>query len=117
MKALIIDDEVDICYLLSNILNQKNVHTEFATTLFDAQKMLKKENPAIVFLDNHLSDGLGVNFVKYIKENYPNAKTIMITAHDTSIDKNNALQEGIDYFLGKPFTKEKIYNIIDNLSA
>lgn len=117
MKALIIDDEADICYLLSSILNKKNIHTEFATTLSDAEVILKKENPAIIFLDNHLSDGLGMNFIKYIRKNHPNTKTIMITAHDTSTDKNNALQEGIDYFLGKPFTKEKIYSIIDGLIA
>jgi len=33
LEALIIDDETDICYLLSNILKQKKVHSIFAGSL------------------------------------------------------------------------------------
>ena len=28
----------------------------------------------------------------------------MITAHDTDADRQKALREGADYFIGKPFT-------------
>jgi DNA-binding NtrC family response regulator len=40
-KALIVDDETDICYLLSNILKQKNIQTSFAGSLSEADKMLQ----------------------------------------------------------------------------
>ncbi|MEO7524353.1 MAG: response regulator [Ferruginibacter sp.] len=115
MKVLIIDDETDICYLLSTLLKQKNLDTQFVNSLSDAAVALKKETPELIFLDNHLPDGLGMNFIEYIKLHYPTSKIIMITAHDTDADRKKALREGADYFIGKPFTKDVIYKAVDQL--
>lgn len=115
LKVLIIDDETDICYLLSTLLKQKNLDAEYVNTLSDAALALKKETPEIIFLDNHLPDGLGMNFIEYIKQHYPSSKIIMITAHDTMADRQKALTEGADYFIGKPFTRDIIYKAVDQV--
>lgn len=115
LKALIIDDEIDICYLLSGILKQKNCHTNYVNNLADATIELKNNCPKIVFLDNHLPDGLGINFVEHIKNNYPAIKVVMITAYDTNSDRQEALKKGVDIFIGKPFTKEEIANALQIL--
>jgi len=115
LKVLIIDDETDICYLLSTLLKQKNLETAYVNTLSDATQALKIEAPEIIFLDNHLPDGLGMNFIEYLKNNYPATKIVMITAHDTAADRNKALSEGADYFIGKPFTRDVIYKTVEQL--
>jgi CheY-like chemotaxis protein len=40
----------------------------------------------------------------------------MITAHDTAQARQQALNEGADFFIGKPFTRELIYKMVDNLT-
>ncbi len=115
LKVLIIDDEADICYLLSTLLKQKNLEPEYVNTLSDAALALKKDIPQIIFLDNHLPDGLGLNFIEYIKQHYPSVKIIMITAHDTAADRQRALTEGADYFIGKPFTRDNVYKAVDQV--
>ncbi len=110
-----IEDEEDICYLLSGILRKKNLNTSYVTTLFAAREVLMKRYPDILFLDNHLLDGYGVDFLSYIKRDYPNTKIIMITAHDTGDDKQKAIKEGADYFIGKPFTRDTIIKTVDTL--
>ena len=115
MKALIIDDEIDICYLLSGILKQKNCQTHYVNNLADAVVELKNSSPVIVFLDNHLPDGLGIEFVDHIKKNYPATKIIMITAYDTIADRQQAISMGVDIFIGKPFTKEAINSAMEAL--
>jgi two-component system, OmpR family, response regulator len=114
-KVLIVDDEIDICYLLSVILKQRNLAPKYVNTLSDAELALKRETPAILFLDNHLPDGLGVDFIKFVKENYPSVKVILITAYDSLVEKQAALHEGADYFIGKPFTKAIINDTVDRL--
>ena len=116
LKVLIIDDETDICYLLSTLLKQKNLETEYVNTLSDATLALRKDVPEIIFLDNHLPDGLGMNYIEYIKNNYPTSKIVMITAHDTAADRSRALSEGADYFISKPFTREVIYRTVEQLT-
>lgn len=116
VKALIIDDETDICYLLSRLLKQKNYETAFVNTLSAANNALKAENPELIFLDNHLPDGLGMNYILYIKENYPKSKIVMITAHDSADDREKAMNNGADFFIGKPFTSELIYEAVNAVS-
>lgn len=116
LEVLIVDDEIDICYLLSGILRQKNYKTTYVNTLYDAELCLKKEKASIVFLDNHLPDGLGIDFIEYLKKHYPETRVVMITANDTAADRQKAFSKGVDYFLGKPFTRDMIYRVIEILA-
>jgi two-component system, OmpR family, response regulator len=115
-SVLIVDDEIDICYLLSGILKQKNFKTSFVNCITDAEKAMHDNTPAILFLDNHLPDGMGVDFIKQVKADYPAVKIIMITAHDTWQDRSLAMNNGADIFLGKPFTKEIITKTLEKIS-
>jgi two-component system OmpR family response regulator len=112
-KALIVDDETDICYLLSHILKQNNIQTSFAGSLAEADRMLQSSTFFYyVFLDNHLPDGKGIDQIKRWKENFPSTHVIMISAHDSSEEKRKAAIDGADSFISKPFSKEVILNSI-----
>ncbi len=115
MKALIIDDEIDICYLLSGILKNKNIQSYFVNTLAEANNILEKQGPEIIFLDNHLPDGMGVDFIQQIKKHNLHSKVVLITAYDTAADRIRAAEEGVDFFIAKPFTRDTIYQTVDLL--
>lgn len=114
-KILIIDDEGDICYLLSNLMKQRDLKYEHANTLAQAEIAIKEDTPDIIFLDNHLPDGLGINFIEKIKASHPQIKIAVITAHDNVSDKKRALKKGADIFIAKPFTTSQINSSIDQL--
>lgn len=117
-KVLIVDDEVDTCNLLSGILRQQNLRTSFVNTLSDAATALKKESPSFLFLDNMLPDGSGLEFIPYIKKNYPQVRIVMISAHDSAADRRKACEQGADSFIGKPFNRELVQTtLVDLLPA
>jgi two-component system, OmpR family, response regulator len=115
LEVLIVEDELDICYLLSGILKRRNLNTSYVTSLIAAKKELNTIKPDILFIDNHLPDGFGVDFISSVKKIYPLIKIVMITAHDSGDDKNKAFEEGADYFIGKPFSSNTIISTVDNL--
>jgi len=117
VEALIIDDEIDICFLLSSILRNKNILSSYVNSIGEAKKRLQEKNPEIIFLDNHLPDGMGVDFIGQLKKNYPHSKVVMITAYDTPADRNKAMIEGADHFIAKPFSRDMIYQTIDQLAV
>lgn len=118
IKALIIEDESDICYLLSNILKQRDVQSILAGSLAEADKILQNSSaPGIVFLDNHLPDGMGIDYIQRLKKRYPNSVVVMITAYDNASDREKARREGVDYFIGKPFSKELIFSTLETVSG
>jgi DNA-binding response OmpR family regulator len=115
IKILIVDDEPDICYFLSRTLTKRGFSTTFSHTLAEAEKQLQTSRPDILLLDNHLPDGKGVDFVNKINNKYPGLKIVMITAHDTPQDRSKAYNNGISFFLSKPFTTAEINQVVDLL--
>ena len=79
------------------------------------QLICKKMILRLYFLDNHLSDGMGIDHIARIKKEHPSSYIIMITAHDTSTDREIAYKEGVDFFIGKPFTRDMILKAIEKI--
>ena len=113
-KIFIVEDEGDMCLLLNIMLQEKEIKLDHAKTLAAAEEYLKNEQPSIIILDNKLPDGFGVDFVTYIKKNYPDIKIVMISGNASS-SKETALENGADIFLEKPFTREQLYYSIKKL--
>lgn len=113
-KVLIIEDEGDMCLLLNILLNGKEMELDHVKNLSAAEEYLQKEQPSVIILDNKLPDGFGIDFISYIKKNYPGIKIIMISGFDASA-KDVALENGADTFLEKPFTKDQLYQSIKSL--
>ena len=110
--ALIIDDESDICFLLSNILRSNNLEVQFVNSLNEGKSYLMRNHPNLLFLDNHLPDGYGIDFISYVKKEHADTKIVMVTAHDTPEDRRKALLEGADFFISKPFSASEIKRAI-----
>ena len=117
LTALIIDDESDICFLLSNILRNNKVDVNYVNSLGDGKTYLQHHEPAVLFLDNHLPDGLGIDFINYVKEQHAATKIVIVTAHDTPEDRSKALKHGANLFISKPFTPAEILNALKQLEV
>jgi DNA-binding response OmpR family regulator len=113
-KILIIEDEGEMCLVLNLLLNQDELDLAHVKDLLAADEYLKKEQPNVIILDNKLPDGFGVDFIAYLKKNYPTIKIIMISGFDSSV-RDVALYNGADFFLEKPFTKAQLCQSIDEL--
>lgn len=116
-KVLIVDDEPDVCFLISRILRGRNLKTEYAGNLAEAGLALMGDPPSLIFLDNSLPDGQGIDFIPFLKKNYPGIRVIIITANDSPWDKKRAFQQGADDFLGKPLSLELVNRSLDIISA
>ncbi|MES1216158.1 MAG: response regulator [Bacteroidota bacterium] len=113
-KVLIIEDESDLCLLLEIMLNDGKTTIDHAKNLKTAREFLDREKPQLVVLDNRLPDGLGLDFLPYIRENFPQTRVIMISGKDGS-SRDLAIENGAHIFLSKPFTREKLYNSVHAL--
>ena len=117
VKILIVDDEGDVCFLLRNMLDKEKFICDQANTLSQAMVHVKEDPPAIIFLDNHLPDGLGINIVEALKAEKEDLKVAVITAHDGLFDKRRAMKNGADLFITKPFNKADIFDAIERFLA
>jgi two-component system OmpR family response regulator len=107
-KILIVEDEGEMCLMLNILLSHEDLELDHVNNLLAAEEYLQKQKPSVMILDNRLPDGFGIDYVSYIKKNYPEIKVIMMTGQDASA-RDVALENGADYFLEKPFTKAQLY--------
>lgn len=103
---MIIDDDQDLGQVLLTILEIRHIPAMIVNSLSEAEDCLKRLKPTVIFLDNSFPEGLGVNFIRYIKDMDDEIKIIMMTADSNDWIKEKAVEEGANYFLHKPFTTE-----------
>lgn len=114
--AMIIDDDDDLGQLLAAILETRKVHVLIVNTLEEAEEYLAYLKPTVIFLDNNFPGGLGINFIRKIKSFDDEIRIIMMTADSSTWIREKAIEEGIDYFLKKPFSKKAIDHVLDKLN-
>lgn len=111
--VMIIDDEINLCDLLSTMLYTKNVNVLCAYTLKEAEDHIKTRPPFLLFLDNRLPDGFGIDFLARIREEHPDIKVVLITgAIDPELEQQ-ALTEGCIGVLEKPFSYLKVSELVE----
>ena len=109
-KILIIDDEKDICFLISEIIQDENFITESASNSTEALNKFNEFKPDLVILDVWLSksDLDGIELLKEFKHINPSIPVIIISGHGTVDMAVEAIKNGAYDFIEKPFTSEKI---------
>lgn len=113
-NVLIIEDEGDLCLLLEMILSDSSTNISHAKNLETAKQLLTEEKPDLVILDNRLPDGYGLDFLPYLRENYPATRVIMLSGKDMAA-KDIALESGAHLFLSKPVAREKLKGSVATL--
>ncbi len=84
IKAVIIDDEKDVRYLLRNILEQHFQHTiellGEADDVMPGIQLIEEQKPELVFLDIKMKKGTGFDLLQQVKT--VDFEVIFITAYD-----------------------------------
>jgi len=111
MNIAIVDDEEDLCKILTLICIRRNYTVSCACNLPDAL-LLMDSKPVLMFLDNNLTDGLGIEMIEQLKARSPVTKIAFITADSNLKIREQALGRGADFFLAKPFQLQGVREIL-----
>jgi two-component system NtrC family response regulator len=109
---LIIDDEEQLRKLLARIISLEGFTVEQAGTLKSATDMLVSHEVDIVLCDVKLPDGNGVEYVKKIKEKYPLAEVILLTAFGNIPDGVQAIKNGAFDYITKGNDNDRIVPLL-----
>ena len=112
--ALVIDDEPDICELLTLTLERMDVRTESATDVASAKSLLGKHRFDICLTDMRLPDGDGLELVEWMQTHAPGIPVAVITAHGNVETAVQALKLGAFDFVSKPLDLGNLRKIVEN---
>jgi two-component system KDP operon response regulator KdpE len=99
---LVIEDESQICRLVSNALTRSGHYVLEATTGRRGIDIVAAEQPALIILDLGLPDVPGIEVCRAIRA-ISHAPIIVLSAHHSEDEKVALLTAGADDYITKPF--------------
>jgi DNA-binding NtrC family response regulator len=113
-SILIIDDEQEIRESLEQILGVEGYRLASAATAEEGLKKMDEGVFDLVLLDINLPDRNGLELLKILRRDSPDAGVIMITAYDSSQMAFQASKEGAESYITKPWDNDKLLLEIRN---
>ncbi len=113
-NILVVDDELGIRDLLSEILNDEGHNVELAENAAQARAVRRRQRPDLVLLDIWMPDTDGVTLLKeWSATGLLNMPVIMMSGHATIDTAVEATRIGAQAFLEKPITLQKLLKAVE----
>ncbi|MBC7553246.1 MAG: sigma-54-dependent Fis family transcriptional regulator [Taibaiella sp.] len=107
-NILVVDDDNDMCLLLSRFLSRNGYTVATANSGNEATEWLKKNKPSLVLCDFRLDDMTGTELLGKIKAAHPEALVIIITGYSDVKDAVEVMKLGAYDYVTKPLFPDEI---------
>lgn len=116
-KALIIDDDIDLCLLLSRFLNKNGFETATAHSGAKGIALYDPANFDVVIADYRLDDMDGIKLIKGLKAKDPHVSILVITGYSDIKTAVEVIKLGAFDYITKPLIPDEVLSILNNLLA
>lgn len=116
MNVLVVDDFSTMRKIIKNVLKQIGIESVIeAENGKMALELLKKEQIDLIISDWIMPEMTGIDFLKACKSEESTKKIpfIMVTAEAQKGNIMEAIKSGVDNYIVKPFTPEKLQTAIE----
>ncbi len=116
-RALIIDDDIDLCLLLSRFLNKNGFETSTAHSGAKGIALYDPANFDVVISDYRLDDMDGIKLIKGLKAKNPHVAILVITGYSDIKTAVEVIKLGAFDYITKPLIPDEVLSILNNLLA
>lgn len=113
-RILIIDDDIDMCLLLSKFLIKKGYEAEAMHSAAKGIQKFAEGKYDIVLCDYRLGDKDGKDVLQKIKEINPQTIVIIITGYSDIKTAVDVIKMGAFDYITKPLIPDEVVNVIEN---
>ncbi len=122
MRTLVVDDFATMRRIVRNVLKQLNItNVTEAENGKQALAILEKEHSEfeLIISDWIMPEMTGIDFLKACKqdENFKKIPFVMVTAEAQKQSVVEAIKAGVDNYIVKPFTPDKLQEVIQKAMA
>ena len=120
MRVLVVDDFSTMRKIIKNVLRQINMENVVeAENGKHALSVLRSDSIEFIISDWIMPEMTGIEFLKACKddEKIKNIPFVMVTAEAQKDSVLEAIKAGVDNYIVKPFTPEKLKEVIGNTMA
>ena len=112
-RVLIIDDDLDMCTLLSRFLSRNGYEVEMAHSGSKGILKFKESNFDIVLCDFRLGDKDGKDVLQEIKAQSPSTIVLIITGYSDIKVAVDVIKMGAYDYISKPLIPDEVLNVLN----
>jgi len=116
-KILVIDDEPIVRLTLEELLRLHRFTVTSAPSLTEADRLVARESFDLLFVDVHLPDGNGQEFLERVSALPERPMVVMITGYGTIESAVSCMRAGAFDYLIKPFTAGQIEVVLQKAES
>jgi two-component system, OmpR family, response regulator len=102
-RALVVDDEENICFVVAHELRAHNFEVDVAGTGREALRLTAAHQPDVIVLDVMLPDMDGFSLLEQLRASGVETPVLFLTARDSTSDRVRGLTGGGTDYVVKPF--------------
>lgn len=114
-KILVVDDDLDMCEIISDILKEEGYSVNSSYNGEDALMKIKKNHYDLIVLDYKLNEMSGLMVLEKSLKMIPSLKVIMISAFGDDSTKAKARELGAFDFIDKPFDLKRFTQRVQDI--
>ncbi len=111
--VLIIDDDKDICHLLSYLLEHAGYETQQGHDGSTAMQLLAQREPDVMLLDSIIPEPNGMVVLAHAHTLYPQLPVMIITGNAGILSAVCAIKAGAWDYIPKPFDNGSVLKLVD----
>lgn len=103
LRVLVVDDEPELCSLLSEYFSRHGLQVRTAHDAAAARTLVAQSAPEVVVLDVNMPGENGLSLARWLRQTYPDMGILMLTTVSETVDRVVGLELGADDYVAKPF--------------
>ena len=114
-RVLVVDDEPEITEIVETFLTESGYDVAVENSSSNAVERARKFRPDVILLDIMMPGVDGYNICREIKADpeFSNTPIIFLTGKDRNDDMGRSFRSGGDMFIKKPFSCERLLEIVN----
>lgn len=114
---LVVDDEKDMLALLRRVISDSTAYeVDITNEPLKVSELLNGKNYDVVFTDLKMPGKNGIEILEEVKRKSPGTAVIIMTAYGTIDSAIDATRKGAFDYITKPFRKDRILHLIEQVA-
>ena len=114
-KILVVDDSPGTLEVIQRNLEAAGYEVFTAPSVEEAIAFLEQNSVDLVITDIKMPKVSGLELLKYVKENVKGTEIMIITGYPSIKGAVNAVKDGAENYLAKPFTDEELLSAVSKM--
>jgi signal transduction histidine kinase/DNA-binding response OmpR family regulator len=110
--VLVVDDEPSVADVCREFLSGEGLSVTVAESGEEALRLLQEVRPDVILTDINLPGLSGLEVLRHAKQADPDACVIVLTGYASTSSAIEALRQGADEYVTKPFDLEAVHKIV-----